>query len=84
MTRNWANTLRTNMRRMLRKINGCPRKLQNEGETGESWVEWIVRALHAVETVMGSSNIVGWVEGQRHRKQQLAERIQTGTDDRWS
>ena len=71
------------MRRMLRKIHGCPRKLQNE-EDRESWVEWIVRATHTVENVMQSMKMVGWVEAQIIRKQLLAKRIRNSTDDRWS
>ena len=83
MTKDRESTLRTNMRRMLRKIHGCPRKLQNE-EDRESWVEWIVRATHTVENVMQSMKMVGWVEAQIIRKQLLAKRIRNSTDDRWS
>ena len=84
MTKDREQRLRTSMRRMMRKMLGCPRRLLDDGQMGETWVEWIVRATHRVENVMRSLGIHGWVEGQQFRKQQLGKRIQRSTDSRWS
>ena len=84
MTKGREQTLRTTMRRMLRKMHGCPRKLQEDSETGEEWIEWIVRATHKVEDVMRSLNIPGWVEEQQTRKHKLAQRVGNTSDNRWT
>jgi len=84
MTRDREQRLKTTMRRMMRKMLGCPRKVKDDGEIAETWVEWIVRATEKVENCMQSLGMHGWVEAQRLRKQQLAERIETASDDRWA
>jgi hypothetical protein len=84
MTKDREKILRRTMRRMLRQMHGCPRKVQADGLMGETWVEWIIRATHAAENVLESLNIPGWVEEQRRRKRQLAERVESCTDNRWS
>ena len=84
MTKEREQTLQTNMRRMLRKMHGCPRKLVDDGQMGETWVEWIVRATHKVKDIMQSLNVIGWVEVQRLRINQSAETVRGCTDGRWS
>ena len=69
------------MMRKLRKMLVCPRRLESDGHVGETWVEWIVRVAHRVENVMEALGIRGWVETQRLRKQQLANRIE---DNQWA
>ena len=83
MTKNREQRLRTQMRRVLRKILGCPRQLQMNSGVEETWVEWIVRATSKAEKEMKSLNIMGWVEAQQARKEQLANRIRSCTDERW-
>ena len=72
------------MSKMLRKMHGCPRKVQDDAQMGEIWVEWIVRATRSVEEVMYSVNVDGWVEEQQRRKEHLARQVRTCTDGRWS
>jgi exonuclease III len=84
MNKDRENTLRTAMRRMLRRIHGYPRKVRADGEMGETWVEWIIRATHSAENTLQSLNIPGWVEQQQLRKQQLADRVKSCSDNRWS
>ena len=69
---------------MLRKILGCPRQLQMNGGVEETWVEWIVRATSKAEKETKSLNIMGWVEAQQARKEQLANKIRSCTDERWT
>jgi len=54
MTKAREQLLQTNMRRILRKLYGCPRKAESDTQIGESWVEWIVRATHFWRTRCGT------------------------------
>jgi len=83
MTKSREQRLRTNMRRMLRKIHGCPRKVLEDGSE-EQWVDWIIRATHAVEEKMTCCNIPHWPEGQRSRRRHLEKKILESSDGRWS
>ena len=84
MTKDREQKLKTNMRKMLRELLGCPRKVQEDGQMTETWVEWIARATHTVEEAMQSLGLKGWVEAQRLRKEQLADRIHCTSGNRWS
>ena len=83
MTQQREQRLQTSMRRMLRKILGCPRKNAG-GPEEETWVEWIIRTTHNAESFMNRWGLRGWVEAQQVRNHQLKNRIQNATDGRWS
>ena len=50
----------------------------------ETWVDWIRRCTHNVETHMESLRIDDWVSGQRRRKWRLAGHTARRDDGRWS
>ena len=77
------NYISTARRTMLRKIVGTSRLTDADGQK-EPWHCWIIRATDKAEKHAADVGLTSWIEQQKTRRRNLAERISKGPGYRWS
>ena len=87
----WALTagmerhLRTTWRKMLRYVFRIHRRKDaSENGTGETWVDFVKRSAHTVDSMADFHGLENWAMAYRRRKWRFAGRLARQTDDRWS
>jgi hypothetical protein len=81
-------TLRSTQMKMIKSILGRRRLVkQHDGEEGQSietWVEWVQRVTGEARDAMKLYNIPDWVDEQRNRLHRWGDRLKEMSSERWA
>ena len=64
--------------------NDPPTTTTDDGETTETWLEWMRRCTHEAEDQMKTLGIEDWITEHRRRKWRWAQKVATEQLDKWS